>query len=234
MYQPALRIKIKAKGPKRYHKKTKEKNDEKNRYRCDWLRAHFPALAKMENVRVKYACDLILDKALDAKKEYPFIEQTVTDYKTVLADPEVEAVLVLTPNFVHYTVTMDALEAHKHVLCEKPITVNYPLSLEMAKKAEESGKILNIGVCNRFFAPVETLAHMVQEGRFGKVYQVNCSFREFRSIPGLGGAFTTKAQSGGGVLIDWWVHFFDLILYILGGATVKSVSGAAYSEMAKK
>lgn len=195
--------------------------------------AHFPALAKIGEVRVKYACDLIPEKALAAKEKYPFIEHAVTDYQTVLRDGEVEAVWVLTPNFAHYTITMEALAAGKHVFCEKPITVNYPLSLKMAQKAEECGKILNIGVCNRFFAPVEKLAQMIADGRFGKVYHVNCSFCEFRSIPGLGGAFTTKAQSGGGVLIDWGVHFFDLILYLLGGAKVQSVSGASYSEMAK-
>ena len=71
------------------------------------------------------------------------------------------------------------------------------------------------------------------EGRFGNIYHVYCSFRNFRSIPGLGGAFTTKAQSGGGVLIDWGIHFLDLILYVLGGAKIKTVTCDAYNEMAK-
>ena len=70
-----------------------------------------------------------------AKKKFPFIEAVITDYKVALADEEVEAVYVLTPNYSHYTITMDALRAGKHVFCEKPITVNYELSCEMAEEA---------------------------------------------------------------------------------------------------
>ena len=196
--------------------------------------AHFPAFAKMEGLRVKYACDLLAEKAEAMKQEYPdLIEQVITDYRVALEDPEVEAVYVLTPNFAHYTVTMDALRAGKHVFCEKPITVNYALSCEMAEEANKQGKMLNIGVCNRYHKSVELLEEMNREGKFGKLYHVYCSFRNFRSIPGLGGAFTDKAQSGGGVLIDWGVHYLDLILYILGGAQLKTVTCDAYCEMAK-
>ena len=197
------------------------------------INAHLPALSKMEDVRIKYACDLIIEKAIALKEKFPKIENTITDYQIALSDPDVEAVFVLTPNYAHYTVTMDALRAGKHVMCEKPITVNYALSVEMAEEAKKQGKILNIGVCNRYHKSVEMLHDLVAEGKFGKIYHTYCSFRSFRSIPGLGGAFTTKTQSGGGVLIDWGIHFLDLILYVLGGAKLKTVTCDAYSEMAK-
>ena len=195
--------------------------------------AHLPALSAIEGVRVKYGCDIIEEKAIAAKEKFPIIENVITDYKVALADDEVDAVFVLTPNYSHYTITMDALAAGKHVMCEKPITVNYPLSLEMAQMADKCGKILNIGVCNRYHKSVELLEEMNRNGEFGNIYHVYCSFRSFRNIPGLGGAFTTKSQSGGGVLIDWGVHFLDLILYILGDVKVKNVTADAYSEMAK-
>lgn len=195
--------------------------------------SHLPALSKMENVRLKYICDLIEEKAVKVKETYPNIENVITDYKIALNDPEVEAVYVLTPNYAHYTISMEAMRAGKHVFCEKPITVNYALSLEMAETAEKLGRILNIGVCNRFNRSVEMLEQMNREGKFGELYHVYCSFRSCRSIPGLGGDFTTKSQSGGGVLIDWGMHFFDLILYILGGAKLKNLTCDTYSEMAK-
>ena len=194
--------------------------------------AHLPALAKMEDVRIKYACDLLIEKANAVVEKYG-AEQAITDYKVALADPEVQTVFVLTPNYAHYVITMDALKAGKNVMCEKPITVNYALSKEMADEAEKQGKLLNIGVCNRFQESVCRIEQMNREGMLGNIYHVYCSFRAHRSIPGLGGAFTNKKESGGGVLIDWGVHYLDLILYILGGAELKSVSANTYCEMAK-
>lgn len=195
--------------------------------------AHLPALTNLGIARVKYACDVLIEKAETLKEKFPVIENTITDYNIALNDPEVDAVYVLTPNFAHYEISMKALKAGKHVFCEKPITINYELSVEMAKEAEKQGKILNIGVVNRFNKSVEMLKELNEQGRFGNIYHVYCSFRCHRSIPGLGGDFTTKAQSGGGVLIDWGIHFFDLILYILGDAKLKNVTCDAYNEMAK-
>lgn len=195
--------------------------------------SHLPALEKLENVRIKYVCDIIEEKANKAKEKYPKIEQAITDYNVAINDKEVDAVFVLTPNFSHYTITMDALREGKHVFCEKPITINYELSKEMADEAKKQNKILNIGVCNRYHKSVEMIKEWNEQGKLGNIYHVYCSFRSFRNIPGLGGAFTNKTQSGGGVLIDWGVHFLDLILYILGGARISSVSANAYSEMAK-
>ncbi len=196
--------------------------------------AHFPAFAQMDDVIVKYACDLSVEKAQALKDEYPNkIEQVISDYKIALSDEEVSAVYVTTPNYAHYTITMDALKAGKHVFCEKPITISYDLSLKMAEEADKQNKMLNIGVCNRYHKSVEMLRAYYEQGKFGNVYHVYCSFRAFRNIPGLGGAFTDKKQSGGGVLIDWGVHFFDLVLYILGGAKIKNLTCDTYSEMAK-
>ena len=195
--------------------------------------AHLPALSEMPDVRIKYGCDIIIEKAIEKQKQFPKIEQVISDYKIALADPEVEAVFVLTPNFAHYTVAMDALRAGKHVLCEKPVTVNYELSREMAEEADKQGKILNIGVCNRYNKSIELLREYNDAGKFGNVYHVYCSFRAHRSIPGLGGAFTNKAESGGGVLIDWGIHYLDLILYILNAPKLKTCTCDAYNEMAK-
>ncbi|MDR1971402.1 MAG: Gfo/Idh/MocA family oxidoreductase [Treponema sp.] len=193
--------------------------------------AHLAPLSVMPDLEIKYAVDLIEERALAAQKQYG-AALAITDYHAALKDQEVEAVFVLTPNYSHYTITMDALNAGKHVFCEKPITVNYSLSKEMAETARKQNRILNIGVCNRYHKSVELIKDYVEGGRLGELYHIYCSFRNFRSIPGLGGAFTSKEKSGGGVLIDWGIHFLDLILYITG-VKIHTVSANTYNKLGK-
>jgi predicted dehydrogenase len=194
--------------------------------------AHLPALSALPDlVEIAYAVDLIEERAQGAQKQYG-CRQVLTDYRAALEDGDVEAVFVLTPNYSHYTITMDALKAGKHVFCEKPITTTYALSKEMADEAGRRNLILNIGVCNRYHKSVELIKDFVEQGRLGELYHIYCSFRNFRSIPGLGGAFTSKEKSGGGVLIDWGIHFLDLILYITG-VKIRSVSANAYNKLGR-
>ena len=195
--------------------------------------AHFPALSKLENVRIKYACDIIIEKAQKAKEDFPKIEKVILDYHDALIDPEVDTVFVLTPNYEHKRITIDALRAGKNVLCEKPIALNYEDALEMQKEAQKANKILNIGVNNRYNAAVNAIKKYVDDGTLGDVYHVESHFFTTRSIPGLGGPFTTKAKSGGGVLIDWGVHLLDLVQYIVGHKKLKSVSASTNSVLAK-
>lgn len=194
--------------------------------------SHIPSYLKNEQVEIKYFCDIIPERAEAAVEKYG-CGTAVTDYKEVLADSEVEAVSVCTPNHMHATISIDAMRAGKHVLCEKPAARTYPEALEMQKVQHETGKILNIGVVNRFNDQVNRIREYIQEGRLGEVYHVYLSFRSHRSIPGLGGAFTTKAISGGGALIDWGVHFLDLVMYCLNDPKPLTVSGETFCKLGK-
>jgi predicted dehydrogenase len=103
----------------------------------------------------------------------------------------------------------------------------------MQKVQHETGKVLNIGVVNRFNTGVNVVKNMIANGELGEVYHVYVSFRAHRSIPGLGGAFTTKAIAGGGVLIDWGVHYLDVVMYCTGDPQPKTVTGQAYCKLGK-
>lgn len=193
--------------------------------------AHEPAYEKARDIaEVKYFVDLIPERAQALRDKYGSGE-AITDYRVVVNDPEIRCVSVCTPNYTHAPISVDLLNAKKHVLCEKPAAVNADLAAEMQKAADQNGVILNIGVCNRFNTAVAKIEELIRTGELGEVYHVYCSFRSPRSIPGLGGAFTTKALAGGGALIDWGVHFIDLIFYCVGEPAIRTASAATYSRL---
>ena len=194
--------------------------------------AHIPSYLKNGDVEIKYFCDLILEKAEKCVEKYG-CGKAITDYHEILTDDEVEAVSVCTHNDFHSIISIDFLRAGKNVMCEKPAARILPEALEMQKVAHETGKVLNIGVCNRFNTYVNKIKELIDAGELGTVHHVYASFRAPRSIPGLGGDFTTKASSGGGALIDWGVHYLDLILYCCGDPTPLTASGEAFSVLGK-
>ncbi len=191
---------------------------------------HIPAYMKNEEAEIKYFCDIITERAENAVKKYG-CGTAITDYREALADSEVEAVSVCTPNKMHSEITIAALKSGKNVLCEKPAARVLSEALEMQKAQHESGKVLNIGVVNRFNTNVNKIKELIDQGRLGEVYSVYISFRSHRSIPGLGGAFTTKEIAGGGVLIDWGVHFFDIVMYCCGDPKAKTVSAEKFCRL---
>ena len=191
---------------------------------------HIPAYMKNEEAKIKYFCDIIPERAENAVKKYG-CGTAITDYREALADSEVEAVSVCTPNKMHSEITIAALKSGKNVLCEKPAARVLSEALEMQKAQHESGKVLNIGVVNRFNTNVNKIKELIDQGRLGEVYSVYISFRSHRSIPGLGGAFTTKEIAGGGVLIDWGVHFLDIVMYCCGDPKAKTVSAEKFCRL---
>lgn len=192
--------------------------------------AHIPAYMANPDAEIKYFCDILPHKAEAAVEKYG-CGTAVVDYHDVLADPEIEAVSVCTPNKEHSRISIDALAAGKNVLCEKPAARTYAEALAMQEAQHKSGKVLNIGVVNRFNGAVNKVREMIQRGDLGEVYHVYVCFRSQRSIPGLGGAFTTKAIAGGGVLIDWGVHYLDIVMYCTGDPKAKTVTCNAYSKL---
>ncbi len=194
--------------------------------------AHIPAYMKNPDANIAYFCDILPERATAAVEKYG-CGVAVEDYHAVLADPDVVAVSVCTPNNVHAQISIDALRAGKHVLCEKPTARTLSEAEEMRRVAEETGKTLNIGVVNRFNDSVNMIKKYIDSGKLGDVYHVYVSFRDHRSIPGLGGPFTTKAIAGGGALIDWGVHFLDIVMYCCADPNPLTVTGEVFSRLGR-
>ena len=194
--------------------------------------AHIPAYMDNPDAEIVYFCDILPERAERAVKQYG-CGKAVVDYHQVLAEPEIQAVSVCTPNHMHAQIAINALRAGKHVLCEKPAARTYAEALKMQEAQHETGLTLNIGVVNRFNQGVNHIKKLIDDGELGTLHQVYVSFRSYRSIPGLGGDFTTKAVAGGGVLIDWGVHFLDIVMYCCGDPRPLTVTGETFSALGK-
>ncbi len=194
--------------------------------------SHIPNYLKMDNVEIKYFCDIIPERADRAVEKYG-CGTAVYSHKELLGKDDIDIVSVCTHNDSHAPISIDFMRDGKDVLCEKPAARTVEEALEMQKVAHETGRMLSIGVVNRFTDNVNYVKKLIADGELGEVYQTYISFRAHRSIPGLGGDFTTKSVSGGGVLIDWGVHYIDLTLYCLGDPTPLTCSGEAYCKLGK-
>ena len=111
---------------------------------------HMPSLKKTGEVEMVAFCDIIEERAVEAAKKYGTPDAKVyTDYKELLKDKSIEVVHVCTPNRSHSFITVDALEADKHVMCEKPMAINSEEAKKMVDAANRTGKMLTIGYQNR-------------------------------------------------------------------------------------
>lgn len=192
--------------------------------------SHVKGYMANPDAEIKYFCDVQIERAEQAVEKNG-CGQAIDDYQIILNDPEIDGVSVCTTNNFHAPISIDCLRAGKNVLCEKPAARTYEEALDMQKVQHESGKLLHIGVVNRFNTAVNIIKKMIENGELGDVYQVYASFRKGRSIPGLGGGFTTHSIAGGGVLIDWGVHFLDIVMYCSGDPKPLTVTGQAFSKL---
>lgn len=194
--------------------------------------SHIPNYLTNKDARITYFCDIIPERADAAVARYG-CGKAVYDYKEILNADDIDAVSVCTHNDFHSIISIEFMRAGKDVLCEKPAARILSEALEMQRVKNETGKILSIGVVNRFGEAVNRVRKKIENGDLGEVYHVYASFRAHRSIPGLGGDFTTKARSGGGALIDWGVHYIDLIEYCCGEPRPLTASGAAFCKLGR-
>jgi len=145
-------------------------------------------------------------------------ERAVADYREVLDDPQIEAVSICAPNFLHHEIAMAAIAAGKHFWIEKPMGVNAAQSREIAQAAAAAGLVTAAGFNYRHQPAVEHARDLVRTGRLGRVTNARVwLIADYASSPE--GAFTwryTRAQAGAGVVGDLLSHGIDLAQYVLG------------------
>jgi predicted dehydrogenase len=192
---------------------------------------HIKPLVENADVQVVALCDVVETKAKALAKEYS-VAKTCKNYKDILKLKEVEAVDICTPNKFHSEIAVAALEAGKHVMCEKPDAVSPAEAKRMADAAKASGKTLMVMRNNRMRPDSQFLKSYIAAGHMGDIYAGRVGWIRRRGIPGKGGWFTTKELSGGGPLIDLGVHMIDLAIWLMGNPRPVAVSGTTYCKFA--
>ena len=192
---------------------------------------HMPSIKSLGDVEIVAFCDIIKEKAEESKKNFGTEDAKVyTDYKELLKDDSIVAVHVCTPNRSHSFITVDALHAGKHVICEKPMAINTAEAKKMVDAAKETGKILTIGYQNRYRTDSAYLKRACENDDLGEIYYAKALALRRRAVP-TWGVFLNEYEQGGGPLIDIGTHALDLTLWMMDNYKPKMVVGSVFKKL---
>lgn len=154
------------------------------------------------------------------------------EYQEVLDIPDIDAVAICLPNYLHAPVAVEAMRAGKHVLTEKPMALDGAAAEEMVRVQRETGKTLMVSLQVRY-SPAARLARQYA-AEFGSIYYGKCAYLRRSGIPGWGSWFTRKDQAGGGPIVDVAIHVLDECLYLMGSPKPLYVTARTYAEFGPK
>ena len=192
---------------------------------------HAEAVLGNADAHLYAVADLNKERRAKFTQTFP-VERVFDEYPEMLADPAVQAVIVALPNALHFPVSLAALQAGKHVLCEKPPTLNASEMATIRDEAVARGPIYFFGRQMRFSPEMLAAKELIATGRLGTPYFGKAVWVRERGTPffGAGGWFTDKAKAGGGALIDLGVHAIDSAWYLLGNPRPVSVSAQVFQS----
>ncbi len=195
--------------------------------------AHIPGYLRLKDkVKIVALCDIIPERAQKRAVELD-VKHVFTDYNQMLEMDELDIISVCTSNYAHAPATIAALNAGKHVICEKPMARNAKEAAEMVKAYKKSGKILTVGYQWRFDPDIQALKNLIDNGEFGEIYFAKAIATRRRGIPAWGD-FLNLEKQGGGPLVDIGTHALDLTLYLMGNPQPETVLGSSYTKIADK
>ncbi|GGC83361.1 oxidoreductase [Thalassobacillus devorans] len=171
-----------------------------------------------EHVEITAVCDIVEERAMVTAEA--FGAQSYTNYEDLLEKEEIDAVSVCLPNYLHAPVSIAALEAGCHVLCEKPMATSSEEAEKMIEAAERNSKKLMIAHNQRFVSSHERARKLIESGEAGKIYSFRTTFGhggpEGWSVDGADSWFFKKGEAFIGAMGDLGVHKADLLRYLLG------------------
>ena len=188
--------------------------------------AHAERYKKVPGVRVAAVADVVPGRAQQFIERFGFAgARAFSDHREMLRE-DLDAVSVCTFNAAHYQPTIDALNAGKHVLLEKPMAVSLEQGLDMVRTARRTGRMLSIGFQTRYDADVMTARRVVASGALGQIYFAETGGGRRKGIPG--GTFVRRETAIGGAILDIGCYSLDTAMHIMGNPrplTVSAVTG---------
>jgi predicted dehydrogenase len=176
--------------------------------------SHFEAIADLQE-RVELAAIVSRDAAKGKlAAEQHGARKVYSGYEAMLADREIDAVILCLPHFLHESATIAAARAGKHVLCEKPMALNAEEARRMVQAAEEAGVRLMIGQSRRFYDAVLASKRLAADGRLGRVIAINEWNYSLRLEDHPSTWRPDLEKSGGRIIPFWGVHLLDYILWM--------------------
>ncbi len=195
--------------------------------------AHAPSWKAMPNdVEVVATADILPERAAQVAAGFD-IPNHYSDPQKMLDEMQPDIVSVCTPNCAHKPLTIAALKAGAHVLCEKPIAPGYADAKEMFDVAESVGRELFITQTARFNGNAFAAKEYASKGMLGDMYYAETATIRRRGIPKWG-VFHIKALNAGGPVYDIGVHALDMILWVMGNPKVTAVSGQTVLKFGNK
>ena len=176
---------------------------------------HLPALAANPRARV-VALGNLRAASLEPLAQRYAVAKTYTDLDRLAGDPDIDAVVLALPNYLHAPVSVRMLRGGKHVLCEKPMALSPADARAMVAAAEASGRVLMVAHVWRSHPAVRWLRDVVQAGRLGKVLKVRAHAVVAGRGPPADSWFVRRETAGGGALADVGVHSLDLVSFLFG------------------
>lgn len=199
---------------------------------CGMGKAHAGAFKLDERVELVAMADVNAEALASVKEKFQ-LQSTYLDAKAMFKEAGLDAVSIAVPNMLHKELSIAALEAGCHVLCEKPLAMNVEEAEAMQACADQQQKNLMVNFSFRYHPTSQSLKAQIDAGRVGEIYAGRTCWHRRRGLPGFGGWFGNQSMSGGGPLIDLGVHRIDLALWLMGYPKPVSVSGCAYDRIAK-
>ena len=192
---------------------------------------HMPSIKAIDRCDMVAFCDLQIERAEKAAKEYGTPDAKVyTDYKELLKDETIDVIHVCTPNRSHADISIDALHAGKHVMCEKPMAKTAADAKRMVDAAKATGKKLTIGYQHRQKPQSVFAKEYIENDELGEIYYANCLAIRRRGTPNWG-VFLNEEEQGGGPIIDIATHSLDLTLYLMNNYEPSVVLGKTHKKM---